>query len=76
MDEAKKDAGYRAADLVRDGMVIGLGTGSTVLYAMESIASRMCDEDLRIAGVRHHMKQHTGLSGWGFHSPRSMSTRF
>lgn len=51
MDEAKKDAGYRAADLVRDGMVIGLGTGSTVLYAMESIASRMCDEDLRIAGV-------------------------
>ena len=30
---AKRAAGYQAADMVEDGMVIGLGTGSTVFYA-------------------------------------------
>lgn len=31
----KREAGYRAADMVADGMVVGLGTGSTVFFAME-----------------------------------------
>lgn len=46
----KKLAGYRAAEYVEDGMVVGLGTGSTVLYAMEQLASRVKD-GLRIQGV-------------------------
>ncbi|OPY38291.1 MAG: Ribose-5-phosphate isomerase A [Methanoregula sp. PtaU1.Bin051] len=40
-DSAKKTAGYRAADMVRPGMVIGLGTGSTVYYAMERLRERI-----------------------------------
>ncbi|PKL59422.1 MAG: ribose 5-phosphate isomerase A, partial [Methanomicrobiales archaeon HGW-Methanomicrobiales-4] len=28
----KENAGCMAADFIRDGMVIGLGTGSTVAY--------------------------------------------
>ena len=41
-DEApKRFAGYAAADLVDSGMVVGLGTGSTVRYAMERLAERM-----------------------------------
>lgn len=42
MNEAlKRNAGYRAADMVRDGSVLGLGTGSTVLFAIERLEARM-----------------------------------
>jgi ribose 5-phosphate isomerase A len=46
----KRLAGYRAANLVEDGMVVGLGTGSTVLFSMERLAERI-GEGLKIAGV-------------------------
>jgi ribose 5-phosphate isomerase A len=49
-DRAKQRAGYQAADLVEDGMIIGLGTGSTVFYAMERLAERI-REGLTVAGV-------------------------
>lgn len=49
-DRAKKCAGYYAADMVEDGSVIGLGTGSTVFYAMERLSERI-KGGLRIAGV-------------------------
>lgn len=51
MDRAKQEAGYKAADHVRDGMTIGIGTGSTVLYAMERISERIREEKLTVAGV-------------------------
>lgn len=47
---AKRAAGYRAAEMVEDGMVIGLGTGSTVFYAIESLSGRIRD-GLSIMGV-------------------------
>jgi ribose 5-phosphate isomerase A len=47
---AKRAAGYLAADMVKDGMVLGLGTGSTVFFALERLSSRVC-EGLRISGV-------------------------
>jgi len=34
---AKQAAGYRAAELVKEGMTVGLGTGSTAYYAIEKI---------------------------------------
>lgn len=40
---AKRKAGNYAADLVEDGMVVGLGTGSTVFYAMERLSERISD---------------------------------
>jgi len=48
---AKRVAGYRAAGEVRDGMVVGLGTGSTVFFAMERLGERITEEGLSIAGV-------------------------
>jgi ribose 5-phosphate isomerase A len=48
--EAKRSAGYRAADRVRDGMVLGLGTGSTVLFTLERLGQRVT-EGLDIIGV-------------------------
>jgi ribose 5-phosphate isomerase A len=49
--EAKRNAGYRAADMVKDGMIVGLGTGSTVFFAMERLGERIRSEGLRIFGV-------------------------
>ncbi len=41
-DEApKRAAGYAAADLIEAGSAVGLGTGSTVRYAMERLAERI-----------------------------------
>ncbi|MEI7648521.1 MAG: ribose 5-phosphate isomerase A [Methanomicrobiales archaeon] len=47
---AKRAAGYKAAEMVKDGMVIGLGTGSTVMYTMERLSQRI-HEGLTIAGI-------------------------
>jgi ribose 5-phosphate isomerase A len=47
---AKREAGYRAAEMVKPGMVIGLGTGSTVFYAMERLKERIA-AGLAIEGV-------------------------
>jgi ribose 5-phosphate isomerase A len=49
-DVGKRLAGRYAADLVEEGMIVGLGTGSTVLYAMERLAERM-GEGLSLYGV-------------------------
>jgi ribose 5-phosphate isomerase A len=49
-NEMKREAGYYAAGIVEDGMVVGLGTGSTIAFAMERIAERI-KEGLRIQGV-------------------------
>ncbi|HWQ65089.1 MAG TPA: ribose-5-phosphate isomerase RpiA [Methanospirillum sp.] len=46
----KQNAGCRAAEYVRDGMIVGLGTGSTVAYTMDSLAERI-KGGLRITGV-------------------------
>lgn len=48
---AKKHAGYEAADLVKDGMVVGLGTGSTVFFAMERLSERIKAGEIEILGV-------------------------
>jgi len=40
-DSGKKAAGRAAAEQVEDGMVVGLGTGSTVLHAMDRLAERV-----------------------------------
>lgn len=49
-ENAKRKAGNYAADIVEDGMVIGLGTGSTVFYAMERLSERISD-GLAVEGV-------------------------
>ncbi len=46
----KENAGYRAAELVTGGMIVGLGTGSTVAFTMDRLAERI-REGLEITGV-------------------------
>jgi ribose 5-phosphate isomerase A len=47
---AKRAAGYEAAERVKDGMVLGLGTGSTVFFALERLSLRI-SEGLQVSGV-------------------------
>lgn len=47
MSEGKRAAGRAAAEMVEDGMRLGLGTGSTVAFFLERLAER----DLDVAGV-------------------------
>lgn len=60
----KREAGYRAADMVADGMVIGLGTGSTVFFAMERLAARIL-EGLAITGVPTSYQTAIRARAWG-----------
>lgn len=48
--QAKQHAGYYAADLVEEGMTVGLGTGSTVFFAMERLSERISG-GLSIRGI-------------------------
>lgn len=50
-DEAKQSAGESAAQLVEDGMVVGLGTGSTTAYAIKELGERLVEEELDVQGL-------------------------
>ena len=49
-DELKRAAAQRAIEEVEDGMVIGLGTGSTAAFVVEGLAARVA-EGLQVVGV-------------------------
>lgn len=49
-EKLKEAVGRAGADMVRDGDVVGLGTGSTARYAIERLGERV-QEGLRIKGI-------------------------
>lgn len=49
-DTLKRLVGRRAAELVTDGMVVGLGTGSTAKHFVDRLGERVA-EGLRIVGI-------------------------
>ena len=50
-DRWKEAAAQEAVKLVADGMVVGLGTGSTATFFINALAKRVAHEHLRIAGI-------------------------
>ena len=44
----KMNAGYAAGELVKDGQVLGLGTGSTTHYFIEKVGKRVEEEELEL----------------------------
>lgn len=46
-DQFKKQAAEAAVDLVRSGMVLGLGHGSTVQFALEALAAKLRTGELK-----------------------------
>src|ERR1700761_2390667 len=58
-DAMKRRVALAAVDMVRDGMVVGLGTGSTAFFAIEALIARVRD-GLKIVGIptsEHSAKQ-------------------
>ncbi len=51
IDTAKRVAAYRAAEMVEDGMRVGLGTGSTAAWLVRRLGERVQSEGLKIRGV-------------------------
>jgi len=54
-DELKKAVGFKAASLVEEGMLVGLGTGSTASCFIESLIER-CHEGLNITAVSSSLR--------------------
>ena len=50
-DKLKKEVGIEAAKLVTDGMIAGLGTGSTVRFLVDELGRRTQEEGLKFTGV-------------------------
>lgn len=65
MSDPKSVAGTRAADMVRDGMTLGLGTGSTVHFVLSRLAERIRTEGLRVCGVPTSLDTEQKARAWG-----------
>lgn len=50
-DDLKRAAAEASLMYVKDGMVLGLGTGSTVRYVLEGLARKVADGGLLVSGV-------------------------
>jgi len=51
IEKAKRNAAHEAVKHVEDDFVVGLGSGSTVAYAIEEIGNRIKREKTRVLGV-------------------------
>jgi ribose 5-phosphate isomerase A len=51
IQEAKKKAALEAVKHVKDGFIVGLGSGSTAAFAIEALGDRVKEEKLCIMGV-------------------------
>ena len=52
IEDAKKKAGYAAVDdYIKDKMVVGIGSGSTVVYAVERLVQRVKEEKLDVVCI-------------------------
>ncbi|HEX9815391.1 MAG TPA: hypothetical protein VGB18_00305, partial [Candidatus Thermoplasmatota archaeon] len=49
--EKKRNAAEEAVSFVRDGHVLGLGTGSTVQFALEALSRRIKNEGIKVWGI-------------------------
>jgi ribose 5-phosphate isomerase A len=51
IQEAKRKAALEAVKHVKDGFIVGLGSGSTAAFAIEALGERMKREKLRVMGI-------------------------
>ena len=52
IERAKKAAAYQAVDeFVSSGMIVGVGSGSTIVYGIQRLAERVQNEHLEIVCV-------------------------
>jgi ribose 5-phosphate isomerase A len=51
IQEAKKKAALEAVKHVKDNFIVGLGSGTTVAFAIEALGERVKNENLKIMGI-------------------------
>lgn len=51
IQEAKRKAALAAVKHVKDGFIVGLGSGSTAAFAIEALGERVKRENLRLLGI-------------------------
>ena len=51
IERLKEEAGVNACNFIKDGMKLGLGTGSTVRYTIIEIGRRISEDGLNVVGV-------------------------
>lgn len=64
-DAMKKAAGIEAAKLVDNGMIVGLGTGSTVRFLVDELGRRVQEEGLQFTGVTTSRRTQEQAEGYG-----------
>lgn len=64
-NKLKKEAGIKAAQLIENGMVAGLGTGSTVRYFVDELGRRVQEEGLSFTGVTTSVRTKEQAEGYG-----------
>ena len=57
----KQMVGIEAAKYVEDGMIVGLGTGSTAKFMVDEIGRRVKEEGLSIVGYYFKRNRETSL---------------
>ena len=64
-DALKKAAGIEAAKLVENGMIAGLGTGSTVKFLVDELGRRHQEEGLEFTGVTTSRRTQVQAESYG-----------
>ena len=67
MVNLKEQVGIKAAEFVKDDMIVGLGTGSTAYYFVAELGRRIKEEGLQITSC--HNVECDLWSGWKFRHP-------
>ena len=67
-DKLKKQAAIKAAELVKPGMKLGVGTGSTVAFLIAELGRRKKEEGLNLAAVvTTSSRSKKQMESYGFH---------
>lgn len=61
----KKMVGYQAAEMVSDGDVLGLGTGSTTQFFIERLGQIIVEEEMEIMGIPTSYQSFFLAQKWG-----------
>ena len=65
MVNLKEQVGIKAAEFVTDGMIVGLGTGSTAYYFVAELGRRIKEEGLKIPAVTTSSVTYDQAAGLG-----------
>lgn len=65
MVNLKEQVGIKAAEFVTDGMIVGLGTGSTAYYFVAELGRRIKEEGLQVTAVTTSSVTHEQAEGLG-----------